>query len=42
MIVAASPAEAPPLAARGVQLLTLNFGALVRRGIEEYLGTARG
>ena len=37
-----SAAEAPSLAARGVQLLTLNFGALVRRGIEEYLGTARG
>jgi 4-hydroxy-2-oxoheptanedioate aldolase len=42
MIVAPSAAEAPPLAARGVQLLTLNFGALVRRGIDEYLGTARG
>jgi 4-hydroxy-2-oxoheptanedioate aldolase len=41
MIVAASGAEAKALAARGVQLLTLNFGALVRRGIEEHLRAAR-
>src|SRR5204862_297221 len=33
MIVAPTGAEARAFAARGVQLITLNFGALVRRGI---------
>jgi hypothetical protein len=27
---------------RGVQLITMNFGALVRRAIAEYLGALRG
>ena len=34
--------EARALAERGVQLITLNFGAIVRKGIEGYLGAARG
>ena len=34
--------EAHALAERGVQLITLNFGAIVRKAIENYLGAARG
>lgn len=42
MLPTPSGAEARALAARGVQLVTLNFGALARRAIGEYLGAFRG
>jgi hypothetical protein len=35
-------AEAREVAQRGVQLITLNFGVLVRGACEGYLKTARG
>jgi 4-hydroxy-2-oxoheptanedioate aldolase len=42
MLPVADGAQARRLAERGVQLVTLNFGALVRRACEEYLAAARG
>jgi 4-hydroxy-2-oxoheptanedioate aldolase len=42
MLAAGSAAEARALSQRGVQLVTLNFGVMVRRAIEQYLGEFRG
>jgi len=42
MLPAADGAQARRLAERGVQLVTLNIGALVRRACEDYLAAARG
>jgi 4-hydroxy-2-oxoheptanedioate aldolase len=42
MLPAATGAEARAASARGVRLVTMNFGALARRAIEEYLAAARG
>ena len=41
MLLAASGAEARAQAERGAQLIIFNFGGLVRRAIEEYLGAFR-
>lgn len=42
MYPAATGAEARTMSQRGVQLITMNFGALARRAITEYLGALRG
>ena len=42
MLPAADGAQARRAAERGVQLVTLNIGVLVRRACEEYLAAARG
>jgi 4-hydroxy-2-oxoheptanedioate aldolase len=42
MYPAATGAEARTMSQRGVRLITMNFGALARRAIAEYLGTLRG
>jgi 4-hydroxy-2-oxoheptanedioate aldolase len=42
MIPAATGSEARAAAQRGIQLVTVNFGALARRAIAEYLGAVRG
>ena len=42
MLPTPSGAEARELARRGVQLITLNFGALARRACEDYLRAFRG
>ena len=41
MFVAPTGAEAAALARRGVQLITMNFGALVRRACEAYFAEYR-
>jgi 4-hydroxy-2-oxoheptanedioate aldolase len=41
MLPAATGAEARALAARGVRLVMMNFGALVRRSCEDYLAALR-
>ena len=42
MYPAANGAEARTMSERGVRLITMNFGALARRAITEYLGALRG
>jgi 4-hydroxy-2-oxoheptanedioate aldolase len=42
MYPAASGAEARAMRERGVRLITMNFGALARRAIQEYLAAFRG
>jgi 4-hydroxy-2-oxoheptanedioate aldolase len=42
MYPAATGAEARAMSDRGVRLITMNFGALARRAIAEYLGALRG
>ena len=42
MLPAATGQEAHAAAARGVRLITMNFGALARRAIGEYLAAFRG
>ena len=42
MYPAATGAEARAMSQRGVRLITMNFGALARRAITEYLGELRG
>jgi len=42
MYPAATGTEAQAMSQRGVRLITMNFGALARRAISEFLGAARG
>jgi hypothetical protein len=42
MYPAANGAEARTMSERGVRLITMNFGALARRAITEFLSTLRG
>ena len=42
MYPAATGTEAHAMSQRGVRLITMNFGALARRAISEFLGAARG
>lgn len=42
MYPAATGAEARAMSQRGIRLITMNFGALARRAIVEYLGALRG
>jgi hypothetical protein len=41
MYPAATGAEARAMSERGVRLITMNFGALARKAIAEYLGELR-
>jgi 2-keto-3-deoxy-L-rhamnonate aldolase RhmA len=42
MYPAATGAEARAMSQRGVRLITMNFGALARRAVAEYLEALRG
>jgi hypothetical protein len=42
MYPAATGTEARAMSERGVRLITMNFGALARRAITEYLAAVRG